>query len=118
MYFPLFLEVLCLSLFRFALPCLHSSFEIIVKRKRKLVALQLLSYRCIVIINVLWLFLTVPWVVLQYVIVVFPDHTHLLFFFLKMHFCDSVINVDLNEIQVKKMCLWKISTGFYQSFIL
>ena len=27
----------------------------------------------------LWLFLRVPWVGLQYVIVVFPDHTHLLF---------------------------------------
>ena len=39
----------------------------------------LLSYRCIVTINVLWLFLTVPWVGLQYVIVVFPDHTHLHF---------------------------------------
>ena len=37
--------------------------------------------RCIVNINVLWLSLTVPWVGLQYVIVVFPDHTHLLFFF-------------------------------------
>ena len=24
--------------------------------------------------------LTIPWVVLQYVIVVFPDHTHLLFY--------------------------------------
>ena len=32
---------------------------------------------CIVIINVMWLFLTVPWVGLQYVIVVFPFHTHL-----------------------------------------
>ena len=30
--------------------------------------------------NVLWLFLTVPCVGLQSVIVVFPDHTHLLFF--------------------------------------
>ena len=29
--------------------------------KRKLVALLLLSYRCGVTINVLWLFLTVPW---------------------------------------------------------
>ena len=29
--------------------------------------------------NVLWLFLTVPWVDLQCVIVVFPGHTHLLF---------------------------------------
>ena len=28
-------------------------------------------------VNVLWLFLAVPWVGLQYVIVVFPDHTHL-----------------------------------------
>ena len=45
------------------------------KRKRKLVALLLLSYRCIVTINVLWLFVTVLWVGLQCVIVVFPDHT-------------------------------------------
>ena len=44
-----------------------------------MVAVLLLSYRCIVTINVLWLFLTVPWVGLQYVIVVFPDHTHLRF---------------------------------------
>ena len=32
---------------------------------------------CLVAVNVLWLFLMVPWVDLQYVIVVFPDHTHL-----------------------------------------
>ena len=32
---------------------------------------------CIVTVNVLWLFLTVPWVALQCVIVVFPDYTHL-----------------------------------------
>ena len=55
------------------------SFAIILKRNRKLAALLLLSYRCIATINVLWLFFTVPWVGLQYVIVVFPDHTHLLF---------------------------------------
>ena len=46
---------------------------------RKLVALLLLSFRCLFTINVLWFFLTVPWVGLQYVIVVFPDHTHFLF---------------------------------------
>ena len=68
-----------MSLFCFALLCVHSSFAIILKRKRKLVALLLLSYRCIVTINVLWLFLTVPRVGLQYVIVVFPDYNHLLF---------------------------------------
>ena len=44
-----------------------------------LIALLLFSYRCIVTINVLWLFLVVPWVGMQYVIVVFPDHTHLLY---------------------------------------
>ena len=66
---------LCLHLFCFALLCVHSSFAIILKRKRKLVDMLLLSYRCIVTIDVLWLFLTVPWVGLQCVIVVFPDHT-------------------------------------------
>ena len=39
--------------------CVYSSFAIILKRKRKLVALLLLSYRCIVTINVLLLFLMV-----------------------------------------------------------
>ena len=72
---------LCLSLFCKALLCVHPSFAIILKRKRKLVALLLLSYRCIVTINVLWLFSTVSWVGLRCVIVVFPDHTHLLFVF-------------------------------------
>ena len=76
MYFPLFVGVLCLSLFCYALLCIFSSFAIILKRKRKLVALLLLSYRCIVPINALWLFLMVSWVGLQYVIVVFPDYTH------------------------------------------
>ena len=66
---------MCLSLFCYALLCVHSRFAFILKRNRKLAALLLLSYRCIVTINVLWLFLTVPWVVLQCVIVVFPDRT-------------------------------------------
>ena len=57
----------------------HSSFAIIFKRKRKLVALLLLSYRCIVTINVLWLFLMVPWAGLHCVIVVFSEYTRLLF---------------------------------------
>ena len=46
---------------------------------RKVVALLLLSYICIVAINVMLIFIAVPWVGLQCVIVVFPDHTHLLF---------------------------------------
>ena len=72
MYFLLFVGVQCLS-FCNALLCVHSSFAIVLKRKRKLVALLVLSYRCIVTINVLWLFLTVQGVGLKYVIVVFPD---------------------------------------------
>ena len=56
-----------------------SSFAIILKRKRELVALLLLSYSCLITVNVQWLFLRVPWAGLQCVIVVFPDHTHLLF---------------------------------------
>ena len=80
MYFPLCVGVLCLSLFRYAILCVYSSFAIILKRKRKLIVLIVLSYRCYVTIYVLWLFLTVPWVGLQCVIVVFPDHTHLLFY--------------------------------------
>ena len=34
MYFPLFVEVLCLSLFYYASLFVHSSFAIILKRKR------------------------------------------------------------------------------------
>ena len=79
MYLPLSVGVMCLSLFCYALLYVHSSFAIVLKRKRKLVTLITLSYRCIVTINVLWLFLTVPCVGLQYMNVVFPDHIHLLF---------------------------------------
>ena len=53
----------------------HSSFAIILMGKRELVALLSLSPKCLVI--VVWLYLAVPWVYLQFVIVVFPDHTHL-----------------------------------------
>ena len=45
--------------------------------KRELVALPSMSSWCLVIVE--WLLLAVPWVCLQFVIVVFPDHTHLLF---------------------------------------
>ena len=79
MYFPLFVGVLCLSLFCYASLCVHSSFAIILKRKRKLGSLLLLSYGCVVTINALWLFLTVSCFGLQCVVVVFPDHTHSLF---------------------------------------
>ena len=64
-----------------ALLCVYSSFAIILGRNRRLVALLLLSYICFVTMGFLWLFIMVPWVCLQCVIVVFPDHSHLLFVF-------------------------------------
>ena len=46
--------------------------------KRELVALLNMSSWCLVMVE--RLFLAVPWGCLQFVIVVFPDHTHFLFF--------------------------------------
>ena len=69
------------------------SFSIILKSKRILVALILLPYICIVTIHVLWLFLTVPWVDLQCVIVVFPDHTYLHFLSLQVLRCKHYISM-------------------------
>ena len=45
--------------------------------ERELDALLSLSSWCLML--VLWLFLSVPWVCLQFVNVIFPDHTGLLF---------------------------------------
>ena len=66
------------SMFCCTLLYVHSSFAIILMGKRELVALLSLSSRCLVI--VVWLFFAVSWVCLQFVIVVFPDQTHLQFF--------------------------------------
>ena len=65
------------SMFCCTLLYVPSSFAIILMGKRELIALLSLSSLCLVI--VVWLFLAVSWVCLQFVIVVFPDHTHLLF---------------------------------------
>ena len=43
----------------YALLCVLFIFAIILKRKRELVALLLLSYGCLITVNVLWLFLTI-----------------------------------------------------------
>ena len=55
----------------------HSSIAIILMGKIELVALLNLSSLCLVMVE--WLFLAVPWDCLRFVIVVFPDHTNLLF---------------------------------------
>ena len=55
----------------------HTSIAIILMGKRELVALLNLCSWCLSMVE--WLFLVVPWGCLLFVIVVFPDHTHLLF---------------------------------------
>ena len=67
------------SMFCFTLLYVHSSIAIIFMGKRELVALLNMSSWCLVMVE--WLILAVPWGCLRFVIVVFPDHTHLLFFY-------------------------------------
>ena len=52
----------------------HSSIAIILMGKRELIALLYLSSWCLVMVE--RLFLAVPRGCMQFVIVVFPDHTH------------------------------------------
>ena len=78
----------------------HSSNAIILMGKRELVALLNLSSWCLVMVE--RLFLAVPWGCLQFVIVVFPDHTHLLF--LRHLFC--------------LFFEWPLKTGFTVNFLL
>ena len=83
MYLTLFVGFLCWSLFCYALLCIISSSAIILMRKRELVAL-LFCFYCLP--GALWLLvtkcsvaLTLPWICLQFVIVVLPNHTYFLF---------------------------------------
>ena len=55
-------------------PYVHSGIAIILMGKRELVALLNLSSWCLVVVE--RLFLAVPRGCLQFVIVLFPDHTH------------------------------------------
>ena len=65
------------SMFCCTLLYVHSIIAIILMGKRVLVALLNLSSWCLVMVE--WRFLAVPWCCLRFVIVLFPDHTHLLF---------------------------------------
>ena len=65
------------SMFCCTLFYVHSSIAIILMGKRELIALFNLSSWYLVMVE--RLFLAVPWGCLQFVIVVFPDRTHILF---------------------------------------
>ena len=84
------------SMFCCTLLFVPSSFAIILMGKRELVALLSLSSWCLVI--VVWLFLAVPWDCLQFVIVVFLDHTRLLFLV-----CHASLARKLKEIRMFDM---------------
>ena len=78
-YRPVSLTCNC-SMFCCTLLYVHFSIAIILMGKRELIALLHLSSWCLVMVE--RLFLTVPRGCLQFVIVVFPDHTHLLFLYM------------------------------------
>ena len=73
------------------------SFEltIILIGKRELVALLSLPPWCLVI--VVLLFLMVPWACLQFVIVVFSDHTYFLSLEAILHFCENLDQFFISE---------------------
>ena len=71
------MDVCNVSLVCCTLLYVHSSIAIVLMEKRELVVLLNLSSWCLVMVE--WLFLAVPWGCLRFVVVVFPDHTHLLF---------------------------------------
>ena len=100
MHFRLFVGVQCLSLFCYASICIISSFAITLKKKR-------IGWFAFI---VLWmscyckrLFLAVLWIDLQCVIVVFPDHTYLLFLATLLCFSSRYI--------VSVIVLWLLLNG-------
>ena len=89
------------SMFCCTLLYVHSSIAIILTGEKELVALLNLSSWCLVMVE--RLFLAVPRGCLRFVIVVFPDHTHLLFLIQK--YCWNVC-LHISFLVVASSCLW------------
>ena len=90
------------SMFCCTLLYVHFSIAIILMGKRELIALLNLSSWCLVMVE--RLFLTVPRGCLQFVIVVFPDHTHLLF--LPVSLRDKFVSLEdafLNRLIIRRL---------------
>ena len=79
----------------------HSSIAIILMGKRELIALLNLSSWCLVMVE--RLFLTVPRGCLQFVIVVFPDHTHLLFLKKVVKSIETMCSLNCAELEVTRL---------------
>ena len=76
--------------------CVRSSIAVILMGKRELVALLNLSSWCLVVVG--WLFLVLPQGCLRFVIVVFPDHTFLIYL---LYFASGLVGVMYR----KQQCL-------------
>ena len=82
----------------------HSGIAIILMGKRELVALVNMSSWCLMMVE--RLFLVVPWGCLRFVIVVFLDHTHLLFLQSSCWRRDSWLYRTRRIQYVMKICLY------------
>ena len=82
----------------------HSSIAIILMGKRELIALLNLSSWCLVMVE--RLFLAVPRGCLQFVIVVFPDHTHLPVLILSLEIKYPLVLVSQYLALEAKCCLY------------
>ena len=89
------------SMFCCTLLYVHSSTAIIVMGKRELVALLHLSSWCLVMVE--RLFLAVQRGCLRFVIVVFPDHTHLLFVVLLQVVLRTLVHLRLYTYEVHRL---------------
>ena len=83
------------SMFCCTLLYVLSSIATILMGKRELIALLNLSSWCLVMVE--RLFLTVPRGCLQFVIVVFPDHTHLLFLWSNHSFYHDKLDLVVSQ---------------------
>ena len=89
------------SMFCCTLLYVHSGIAIILMGKRELISLLNLSSWCLVMVG--RLFLAVPRGCLQFVIVVFPDHTRLLFFTLCDHRFISLFSTYVVDSQKNRL---------------
>ena len=102
------------SMFCCMLRYVHSSIAIILMGKRELVALLNLSSWCLMMVE--RLFLAVPRGCLRFVIVVFPDHTHLLFMksFKTVNFEKKISRRNIPGMQkIKTLRLINLGTIFH-----
>ena len=98
--FHLIVWALCLVLVLLCILSFISIFAIILTKNRELIAFFQLSSVCLVTVRVMLLFLAVPLVGLQCVIVVFPDHGKLLVY-------RSEIVMNMHTFQLHTSAFWR-----------